>query len=74
MSEMTLRDARHRNRSADADPLVWCQWLAMDLGALANDDARELMLLECHMPGKFVDRLVRIDATGRCEPVERGAP
>lgn len=74
VTEMKLCDARHHNRSAAADPLIWCQWLAMDLGAVAMDeDSRELMLAECHLPGKFLDRKVRFDnTTQRYEPVGEG--
>lgn len=73
MSKMTLRDARHRNRSAAADPLIWCQWLALDSGDPDTDADRALMLRECHLPGKFDDRRVRFDsATRRYEPVGEG--
>jgi hypothetical protein len=48
-------DPKHRNRSAEAEPLIWCQWLAMDHGAVRidNDEDRYLILRECHLPGEF---------------------
>lgn len=47
-------NAMHPNRSKKADPVTWCQWLAMDHGALDLDmDDRALMLRECHLPGSM---------------------